>query len=88
MTKETDFVPRDGAYNINKFPAMFELKIPYQVKSGVYTHVNIEDVGRSFDHHFGHQSTKKLKEFTEALMNQITPEQVEKALEKVVSSGP
>lgn len=70
---------------------MFEFRVPYQVNlktenNGHYLDkltVNIEDVGKSFDYHFGEVSNKMLKEFMEALINEITPEQVEKALKRI-----
>lgn len=85
-----DFSPNPGAYNPSRFPACFELQIPYQVSHDprgfkVDLYVNITDVEKAFEFHFGHQSEKALKLFTEVLINKITPDQVEKALKKVLA---
>lgn len=83
-----DFCPNPGAYNPTKYPACFELRIPYQVKHDdkgfkFTLCVNMVDVERAFKFHFGHQSKKALQTFTEKLMKHITPDQVERAVKEV-----
>lgn len=87
-----DFSPNPGAYNPTKYPACFELQIPYQIKqdsNGFKTDlfVNMIDVERAFKFHFGHQSEKALQTFTEKLMKHITPDQVERAVKEVARDG-